>query len=216
MKEKKHLFCLVKLTCLYLPVNQIILLYLYQIYSRMKNNLAHSYKKKLNHITTFIFDIDGVLTDGKVYIPDTGNLIRSMHTKDGFAIKTALKKGYRVAIISGAQDENVIRRLQYLNIKDIFIKIQNKLPVYKKYLKDNNLRPEEVLYMGDDIPDLPLLQNVGLSAAPRDAVQEVLETVDYISHHKGGETCVRDVIEQVLRVQGNWKFNTEQNETAAN
>jgi len=182
----------------------------------MKNNLENSYKKKLNHITTFIFDIDGVLTDGKVYIPDIGNLIRSMHTKDGFAIKTALKKGYRVAIISGAQDENVIRRLEYLNIKDIFIKVDNKLPVYKKYLQDNNLTPNEVLYMGDDIPDIPVLRNVGLSAAPRNAVQEVLDTVDYISLKNGGETCVRDVIEQVLRVQGKWTFNLDENETAAN
>ena len=182
----------------------------------MKNNLENSYKKKLNHITTFIFDIDGVLTDGKVYIPDTGDLMRSMHTKDGFAIKTALKKGYRVAIISGAQDENVIRRLKYLNISDIFIKIQDKLPVYKKYLEDNNLHPNEVLYMGDDIPDIPVLINAGLSVAPRDAVQEVLDTVDYISHKNGGETCVRDVIEQVLRVQGKWTFNFNQNETAAN
>ena len=96
----------------------------------MKNNLENSYKKKLNHITTFIFDIDGVLTDGKVYIPDTGDLLRSMHTKDGFAIKTALKKGYKIAIISGAQDENVIRRLKYLNIEDIFIKIQDDLSLH--------------------------------------------------------------------------------------
>jgi 3-deoxy-D-manno-octulosonate 8-phosphate phosphatase (KDO 8-P phosphatase) len=182
----------------------------------MKNNLENSYKKKLNHITTFIFDIDGVLTDGKVYITNEGNLLRTMHTKDGFAIKTALKQGYNVAIISGAQDENVIRRLKDLKIPDIFIKIQNKLPVFEQYLKDKNLSAEEVLFMGDDIPDLPLLQRVGLSAAPKDAVQEVLGTVDYISHKKGGHTCVRDVIEQVLRVQGKWNFNLKKNETAAN
>ena len=182
----------------------------------MKNNLENSYKKKLNHITTFIFDIDGVLTDGKVYITNDKNLMRVMHTKDGFAIKTALKKGYNVAILSGAQDENVIRRLKYLKIKDIFIKVDNKLPVFEKYLEDNGLKAEEVLYMGDDIPDLPVLQRAGLSAAPKDAVQEVLETVDYISHKNGGETCVRDVIEQVLRVQGNWTFDLLKNETAAN
>ncbi len=182
----------------------------------MKNNLENSYKKKLNHITTFIFDIDGVLTDGKVYISNEENLTRSMHTKDGFAIKTALKKGYRVAILSGAQDANVIRRLEYLNIPDIFIKVDNKLPVYESYLKEKNLSPKEVLYMGDDIPDIPVLRKVGLSAAPRDAVQEVLDTVDYISHKNGGETCVRDVIEQVLRVQGKWTFNFIENETAAN
>ncbi len=182
----------------------------------MKNNLDYSYKKKLKHITTFIFDIDGVLTDGKVYIPDTGDLMRSMHTKDGFALKTALKKGYRVAIISGAQDENVIRRLEYLKIKDVYIKIQNKLPVYQQYLKDNDLTDKEVLYMGDDIPDIPLLKRAGLSAAPRNAVQEVLDTVDYISHKNGGETCVRDVIEQVLKVQGKWTFNFDENDTAAN
>ncbi len=182
----------------------------------MKNNLENSYKKKLNHITTFIFDIDGVLTDGKVHITTLGDLMRSMHTKDGFAIKTALKKGYRVAIISGARDQNVITRLEYLGIKDIFINVDNKLPVYQKYIRKHQLSPQEVLYMGDDIPDIPLLKQVGLSAAPHDAVQEVLDTVDYISLKNGGETCVRDVIEQVLRVQGEWTFNFEENETAAN
>jgi len=182
----------------------------------MKNNLENSYKKKLNHITTFIFDIDGVLTNGKVYIPDTGNLMRSMHTKDGFAIKTAIRKGYKVAIISGAQDENVIRRLKYLNIEDIFIKIQDKLPVFNQYLKDNNLSSKEVLYMGDDIPDIPVLKQAGLSAAPRDAVQEVLDVVDYISHKNGGDTCVRDVIEQVLKVQGKWVFNLDEKYASSN
>ncbi len=182
----------------------------------MKNNLENSYKKKLNHITTFIFDIDGVLTDGTVHITSTGDLMRSMHTKDGFAIKTALKKGYRVAVISGARDANVITRLSYLGIEDIFIGVDNKLPVYEKYIKKHQLSPSEVLYMGDDIPDIPLLQRVGLSAAPRDAVQEVLHMVDYISHKKGGKTCVRDIIEQVLRVQGNWTFNFIENDTAAN
>ncbi len=182
----------------------------------MKNNLDNSYKKKLNHITCFIFDIDGVLTDGKVYITTTGDLMRSMHTKDGFAIKTALKKGYRVAIISGARDHNVITRLQYLGIEDIFINVENKLPVYENYILENNLKPSEVLYMGDDIPDIPVLQKVGLSAAPRDAVQEVLDTVDYISLKNGGETCVRDVIEQVLRVQEKWVFNLEKNDISAN
>lgn len=182
----------------------------------MKNNLENSYKKKLNHITTFIFDIDGVLTDGRVHITSTGDLMRSMHTKDGFAIKTALKKGYNVAVISGARDQNVITRLEYLGIEDIYIQVDNKLPVYEKYLIKKQLSASEVLYMGDDIPDIPLLQKVGLSAAPRDAVQEVLEIVDYISIKKGGKTCVRDVIEQVLRVQGQWTFNFIENDTAAN
>ncbi len=182
----------------------------------MKNNLDNSYKKKLNHITTFVFDIDGVLTDGSVYITETGDLMRAMHTKDGFAVKVALKKGYKVAIISGARDANVITRLKYLGVKDIYIGIDDKLPVFENLLKKYNLSPVEVLYMGDDIPDIPLLKKAGLSAAPRDAVQEVLHTVDYISHKKGGKTCVRDVIEQVLRVQENWTFNFEENDTAAN
>ena len=182
----------------------------------MKNNLENSYKKKLNHITTFIFDIDGVLTDGTVHITGTGDLMRTMHTKDGFAIKTALKKGYKIAIISGARDSNVITRLTYLGIKDIFIGVDDKLPVFEEFLKKYDLSPAEILYMGDDIPDIALLQKVGLSAAPRDAVQEVLQIVDYISHKKGGKTCVRDVIEQVLRVQGKWTFNFDENETASN
>ncbi len=181
-----------------------------------KNNLENSYKKKLNKITTFIFDIDGVLTDGKVYVTDTGNLIRSMHTKDGFAIKTAIKKGYLVAIISGAQDENVVKRLSYLKIPEIHIKIEDKLSKFNELVKKLNLNPEEVLYMGDDIPDIPLLKNVGLSVAPNDAVQEVLDTVDYISPKKGGDTCVRDIIEQVLRVQGKWNFTNDDIKTKSN
>jgi len=189
---------------------------IFKNYISMKNNLQNSYKKKLHRITTFIFDIDGVMTDGKVYIPDEGNLMRSMHTKDGFAIKTAINKGFRVAVISGVQDKNVLRRLEYLNIEDIYIRVQDKLPVYKQFIKKYNLDSSEILYMGDDIPDLPLLKEVGLSAAPRDAVQEVLDEVDYISPKNGGNTCVRDVIEQVLRVQGKWTFNFSENETASN
>ncbi len=181
-----------------------------------KNNLENSYKKKLKHISTFIFDIDGVLTDGKVHINSEGDLIRTMLTKDGFAIKTAVKKGFRVAIISGVKDENIIKRLKYLDIADIYLKTDNKLPTFLRFMKKYNLKTEEVLYMGDDIPDLPILKRVGLSTAPKDAVQEVIDTVDYISPKNGGETCVRDVIEQVLRVQNKWNFDEENNQTAAN
>ena len=163
-----------------------------------------SYKQLLPKITTFIFDVDGVLTNGTLTIMPDGELVRHMNVKDGYAMKTALNKGFKVCIISGGTNKAVKSRLTALGIKDIYLGAHNKIKEYKEILEKYNLNHENVLYMGDDIPDIPVMQKVGLASCPNNAVPEVQQAARYISNIKGGEGCVRDVIEQVLKVQGKW------------
>ena len=168
--------------------------------------MEKNYKELLNKITTFVFDVDGVLTDGTIQINSQGELFRTMHTKDGFALKTAMDCGYNICIISGGSNEGVRLRLEGLGIKDIHLGAHHKTEIVEKYLKQKNLTKEEVLYMGDDLPDFKVMQIVGFPCAPQDAVQEIKSLGKYVSHKNGGKGCVRDVIEQVLKVQGNWNF----------
>lgn len=163
-----------------------------------------TYKEKLNHITTFVFDFDGVLTDGKVYLLPPNEFIRTMNTRDSYAIQYAVKKGYRIVIITGGNNEMVRERMEYLGVKDVFLKASHKLPVYEQFIKDNQLNHDQVLYMGDDLPDYHTIKKAGVGACPNDAVKEVREIADYISPMKGGAGCVRDVIEQTLMAQGKW------------
>jgi 3-deoxy-D-manno-octulosonate 8-phosphate phosphatase (KDO 8-P phosphatase) len=166
-----------------------------------------SYKQLLPKINTFIFDVDGVLTNGLLTIMPDGELLRHMNVKDGFAMKTALNKGYRICIISAGTNESVKDRLAALGIHDIYLGAHNKVEKYNELVAKYELKPENVIYMGDDIPDYPVMKIVGLPCCPNDAVPEIQQVATYISNKKGGEGCVRDVIEQVLRVQGNWSFN---------
>ncbi len=166
--------------------------------------MEKSYKEIMHQITTFIFDVDGVLTDGTVTIFPDGALIRTMNTKDGFALKTAIDRGYRICIISGGTNDAVKMRLEGLGITNIFLGAHHKTEPMKKFLDTHKIDPESVLYMGDDIPDLPVMKMVGLPACPNDAVQEIQNISKYISQKKGGQGCVRDVIEQVLKVQDKW------------
>lgn len=163
-----------------------------------------SYKEYLVNINTFIFDVDGVLTDGSLTITSTGDMLRTMNVKDGYALKQALNKGYNVCIISGGTNEGVRKRLENLGFTDVFLGAHDKLVPFKKYLTNKNIKQENVLYMGDDIPDIPVMELVGLATCPQDAVQEVKSVSKYISHKKGGKGCVRDVIEQVLKVKNDW------------
>lgn len=163
-----------------------------------------SYKEYLNDITTFIFDVDGVLTDGTITITTDGEMLRNMNIKDGYAMKTAVDKGYNVCIISGGSNEGVRKRLQGLGIKNIYLGAHNKVEQYNEFTSAHNITPEQVLYVGDDIPDIPVMTLVGLPCCPQDAVPEVKGISKYVSHKNGGKGCVRDVIEQVLKVQGNW------------
>ena len=166
--------------------------------------MAKSYKEIMNDITTFIFDIDGVLTDSSVHITETGEMLRIMNIRDGFAMKAALESGYNVCIISGGKNEGVRIRLRNLGITDIHLGTPDKVETFNEYIELYGIKPETVLYMGDDIPDYHVMQLVGLPTCPQDASPEIKAISTYISHKNGGKGAVRDVIEQVLKVQGKW------------
>lgn len=166
--------------------------------------MEKSYKESLKNITTFIFDVDGVFTDGNVIVNSDGELLRTMNVKDGYALKTALNKGYNVCIITGGTNEGVKKRLMALGVTDIFMNSHLKIEALHTYIKKHNINLKNILYMGDDVPDIPPLKVVGLATCPQDAIPEVKAASKYISHHMGGKGCVRDVIEQVLKVRGDW------------
>lgn len=163
-----------------------------------------NYKEKLLKVNTFIFDYDGVLSDGNVILTSDGDALRSANVKDGYAMQLAIKKNYRIAIISGGFSESMKRRFDSLNIKDVFLGVDKKIDVYNQYMKDHNLEKENILFMGDDIPDYEIMRTAGVATCPSDAAEEIKRVATYISHQSGGHGCVRDVIEQVLKVQGKW------------
>ena len=158
----------------------------------------------MNNITTFILDVDGVLTDGTIHVTQTGEMLRDMHIRDGYAMKAAVENGYTVCIISGGSNEGVRVRLRNLGITDIHLGVPNKVETFQEFIELYNIKPEEVLYMGDDIPDFHVMKLVGLPTCPQNAVPEIKNISKYISHINGGKGCVRDVIEQVMKVQGKW------------
>ncbi len=168
-----------------------------------------SYKEYLQHITTFVFDVDGVLTDGSISVTTEGEMLRTMSIKDGYALKTAVEQGFNVCVISGGSNEGVRLRLRGLGLTDIHLGVQHKTDTLDEYMDVYNIKAENVLYMGDDIPDLYVMQQVGLPTCPQDAAPEIKAISKYISHRNGGKGCVRDVIEQVLKVQGKWMTNTD-------
>ena len=163
-----------------------------------------NYKEKLLKVNTFIFDYDGVLTDGNVILTSDGDALRSANVKDGYAMQLAVKKNYRIAIISGGYSESIKRRFETLKIEDVFLGVDKKIDVYHQYLETHHLENENVLFMGDDIPDYEIMLKVGVPTCPADAVEEIKRIATYISHQPGGRGCVRDIIEQVLKVQGKW------------
>lgn len=166
--------------------------------------MAKSYKELMNGITTFIFDVDGVLTDGSVFITSDGEMQRTMNIRDGYAMKAAVESGYHVCIISGGSNEGVRIRLRNLGITDIHLGSPDKVETFDEYTDVYNIKPEQVLYMGDDIPDYHVMKLVGLPSCPQDACPEIKGISKYISHKHGGKGAVRDVIEQVMKVQGKW------------
>jgi len=160
-------------------------------------------------INTFVFDVDGVLTDGSVLLLENGLQARRMNVKDGLALQMALKNGYKVVIISGGASEPVIHRLKYLGLTEINLGLKDKLKFLEGYVEYNNLSWKRILYMGDDLPDIPVLQNVGLPCCPADATIEVKKISKYISPVNGGFGCVRDVIEKVLKLNDHWKYDSD-------
>lgn len=170
----------------------------------MKNK---NYKEKLSKISTFIFDVDGVLTDGKILVTSKGEMYRSLNTKDGYAIKLAIKKDFKIIIISGGLNEGVKKRFEKLGVIDIYLGAENKFKIFKEIINNYNLDVNKILYMGDDIPDMKVMKEVGLSSCPSDAVREIKNISNYISDKRGGRGCVRDIIEQTLKVQNKWDIN---------
>lgn len=166
--------------------------------------MAKSYKEIMNDITTFVFDVDGVLTDGSVFVTNEGEMLRTMNIRDGYAMKAAIESGYHVCIISGGSNEGVRVRLKNLGVNDIHLGTPDKVKTFTAYCESNSIKPENVLYMGDDIPDFHVMKLVGLPTCPQDASPEIKTLCRYISHVKGGRGAARDVIEQVMKVQGKW------------
>lgn len=169
--------------------------------------MENNYKEGLKNISTFVFDVDGVLTDGKILITNEGELLRSFDTKDGYAMKCALVQGYKIAIITGGRNQGVEERFKELGVYDIYMGAHHKLDAFQDLLDNYDLDPETILYIGDDVPDIPVMEKVGLGCCPADAVSDVKAMADYVSHKNGGEGCVRELIEQVLRVQGKWRLD---------
>ena len=164
----------------------------------------NTFLEKLNQIRCFIFDVDGVLTDGLVLALESGEQARSFLVKDGFGIERALIAGYHVAVISGGKQEGVRKRLEFLKIPTIYLGVSNKIETFNQFLKLQNLNVSQILYMGDDWPDYDVMKLSGLPCCPSDATPEIKEISLYVSPFEGGKGCVRDVIEQVLRVQKKW------------
>lgn len=156
-------------------------------------------------INTFVFDVDGVLTDGTLLLLPNGVFARKMYIKDGYALQLAIKKNYRVVVISGSHSPEAEDRLRKLGITEIFMQVQDKVSLLTNYMQENNLQKEQVLFMGDDMPDFAAMQLTGLPCCPADAAIDVKEIAKYISPSKGGKGCVRDVIEKVLKLNNNWK-----------
>jgi len=163
-----------------------------------------NFKEELSKVRAFIFDVDGVLSDAKIYLHPGNELMRSMNIKDGYAIQYAIRKGYPVCIITGGNFRAVEERFRNLGVTDFYLRSRNKINDFKDFLAKYNFGPENILYMGDDLPDYPVMKEIGFPTCPSDAVEEIKSISMYISDKPGGEGCVRDVIEQVLRLQGKW------------
>ncbi len=163
-----------------------------------------NFKEELGKVKAFVFDVDGVLSSAKIYLYPDSELMRSMNIKDGFALQYAVRKGYPVCIITGGNSAAVEQRFRTLGIKDIYLKSRNKEEDLEDFLSGKDFGLENILYMGDDLPDYRVMKKVGFPTCPSDAVEEIKSISVYISDKAGGEGCVRDVIEQVLRLQGNW------------
>ena len=174
-----------------------------------------AYLNRLTDICVFVLDLDGVLTDGTVYVSESGEQLRRMNIKDGYAIQLAIKKGYKIIVISGAGSNTVIKRLNGLGITDIHLAVKDKVSVLENYLQQHHLTFAQVAYIGDDIPDLACMKMVGVAVCPADAVQQIKAIAHYVSPIKGGEGCVRDFIEKVMTIRNDWNNEFSHTTTSA-
>ena len=174
------------------------------IFVLSKEEYMNDLKDMLSEITTFIFDYDGVMTDGTVYMDSHGDPLRTSNVKDGYAIQLARKLGYNVAVISGAIYTNITTRMNSLGVEDVFTAVPNKVVKLEEYMHQKNLKSNQIVFVGDDIPDIMMMKMASLKCCPADAVEEVKEISDYVSYRNGGNGAVRDVIEQTIKAQGHW------------
>ena len=160
-----------------------------------------------NNIKAFAFDVDGVLTNGSLIILPNNVMARTMNVKDGYALQLAIKKGYKIAIISGGNSTEVVERLALLGIADVYMNVKNKVAALEDFVAKHNINKNEILFMGDDMPDIDVMHQVGLPCCPADAVDEIKNISKYISPIAGGQGCARDVIEKVMKLAGTWVHN---------
>jgi 3-deoxy-D-manno-octulosonate 8-phosphate phosphatase (KDO 8-P phosphatase) len=170
-----------------------------------------NYLEPFHSITTFIFDVDGVLTNGDLLITESGELLRTMNARDGFAMRLAIESDYRICIITGGNSDGVILRLKGLGITDIYKGIRDKVAAFEEYCDLYDINAGNVLYMGDDLPDYDVMRLVAMPTCPSDAAPEIKRIAQYISPNAGGKGCVRDVIERVMRLHGKWMLTEEEN-----
>ena len=163
-----------------------------------------NFKERIARVEAFVFDVDGVMTDGGIIPTADGDFIRRYNAKDGYALAYAVKMGYKVCVISGGHGRLLERRLQMLGIHRYYIDCMDKITTLRSYLAEEGIDPQNVIYMGADIPDLDCLREVGIPVCPADAAAEVLEIARYVSEFNGGAGAVRDIVEQVLRARGDW------------
>ena len=165
----------------------------------------------LKGIKAFIFDVDGVLTDGGIFADLSGELFRTFDSKDGFALRMAYMHGYRLGVISGGRSESIRKRVQQCGMKaeDVYLGSRDKIEDFEDFCRKYDLGPEEVMYFGDDLPDIPVMTVCGCGVAPSDAVEEVLDAADYVSTRPGGKGCVSETIEMVMKIQGTWELDVQ-------
>ena len=168
-----------------------------------------NFKEDIARTEAFIFDVDGVMTDGGIIPTLDGDFIRRYNAKDGYALGYAVKMGYKVCIITGGRGKTLENRLRMLGINRYYTDCMDKITAMREYFADEGIDPAHAIYMGDDIPDLECMREVGIPVCPADAVAEVIEASRYVSEFRGGEGAVRDIVEQVLRARGDWAKNSE-------
>lgn len=171
------------------------------------SNIEPQLYDKFKRIKCFVLDVDGVLTNSQLLLSEDGQLLRSMNTRDGLAIKLAIDRGYHVAVVTGGNSQGVVKRLSALGVQDIYSGVSDKLSIVQTLLQRIEIDAQNLLFIGDDIIDLECLNLAGIAACPQDAVTDVIEIADYISPFNGGQGCVRDVIEKVLKLNNHWYLN---------
>lgn len=168
-------------------------------------------ENRLKGIKAFVFDVDGVLTDGGILSDLSGELFRTFDSKDGFALRMAYMHGYRLGVISGGRSESIRKRFSQCGMKpeDVYLGSRDKIEDFEDFRRKYDLGPEEIMYFGDDLPDIPVMKACGCGVAPSDAVDDVLEAADYVSPKPGGKGCVRHTVELVMKLQGTWELDVQ-------